>query len=650
MGKTKQDCSTAPSRRESGALQSGMNASDIFKNLEVGEVGPDWRVINPFSELEAQQLLREMGDDLDPTIAAKLLELEYDGDFSQYKGWYLGRRSLIASPQKTCPGMSNAASLLADAIDNKDKIAVFCDYDLDGAAAGEVFRRGLAPYGADLYYGWANAAQGFGLTNEFVEQAAKQGAKVLVTLDCGSTQIDQIELARSLGMKTIVVDHHHFSDDNPADFHLNPKIKDPPTSMNTGAQLAWKLAAAVQIAEDGEISEEHEQEALNLAGMGCLADMESTALPENRAFFWHAHDRPVPGIRALAERLGEDPERPGAMIRTQAVLNLPKRTSLVSAADVGALLATESAEEAAPIVDRLLAEYQQAQPAKQAMMEKVVEEIGAAKWTDDKPKRPRPKTRIETVVLDGFEDYAGYSGVVANAAASKAYKPVAVFVPKGVDEHGQQLYKFSTRNAGTQSKVQIGALIEDPEMRQACKIKKVDESGEVVEVPSIGGHSDVVSGTCRQENIDQVISAMQSWAKGIDESKYWNMPKYRSEYLIERRIDPERLAKIEQQAARLGPFGSGQQLSELPKADQPEKKTYHSPLKISVVGVLDQLSDDPDNPNFKISQLTLSDGQTREVRFPAEAQAPVGKMCEWILRVDGSDSPYYLRKFHDPTE
>jgi single-stranded DNA-specific DHH superfamily exonuclease len=651
MGKTTgQQCTAAPSRQQpEEIIELAMSDKQIFENLEFVENGPDWRVVNPFREIEAQQLIREIKEiDLDPAVAAKLLDLDYDGDFSNYKSWYFGRRSLIKSPEQTCPGMSDAASLLVDAIEAEEKIAVYCDYDLDGTSAGEAFRRGLAPYGADLHYGWANAQQGFGLTNEFVEEAAQAGAKVLVTLDCGSTQTDQVALAQSLGMKVIVVDHHH-AVENPADFHLNPKIYDPPTSSNTGAQLAWKLAAAVQIAAEGSSREEHGLEALNLAGMGCLADMGSAALPENRAFFWGSHQHPIPGVEVIAEQLGEDPQRPGSMVMTQAVLNLPKRTAKVEAADVGRLLAAESREEAEPIAAKLLEAYKEAQPAKRQMTDQGLEQVGSADWDRGRPTRPEPEQRVGKVVINKKSDYAGYSGVVANSIASKAYKPVAVFVNKGEDDQGQKLYKFSMRNAGTQREVKIGALIEDEQMRAACQIKKRNEAGELVEEPSLGGHADVVSGTCTKSNLKSVQKAIDEWADSIADTKYWKEPSRRSEYLTERRVSADRLSAIEQQAAQLGPFGMGPQETEEPKAGREAKTSYHMPLKISMIGVLGEMADDPDNPNFKASTLTFSNGDTREVRFPAELDAPVGKMCEWILKVAGGSGPYYLRQFHDPT-
>jgi single-stranded DNA-specific DHH superfamily exonuclease len=635
-----------------------MDLNKTFEEFNHLDKEPDWRVPNPFLLEEAQQFISPGMpggiEGLDPAIATRLLKLSYDGDFYKYRHWYNGSGSLIKNPSKTCKGMTEAGAMLADVLDKGEKIAVYCDYDVDGTTAGEVFRRGLAPYNPDFHYGYADAQQGFGLTNDFVKQAADAGAKVLVTLDCGSSQVDQVQLAQNLGMKVVVVDHHTV-EDNPAEFHLNPKLETPASSENTGAQLAWKLAAAVQIAEEGQMRKEHGEKALQLAGMGCLADMGSVVLPENRAFFWKAHQHVVPGVRLLAEQFEEDPERPGAMIRTQACMNLPKRTPLVDAADVGKLLAASTEAEAQPIVDKLLKEYEKAQPVKQEMTEKALEKIGRANW--DHPqgvKRPQPKKYFASVVFDDYADYAGYTGPVASSISRAAAKPAVIFTKKGKDEHGQELYKFSTRNeSGTNNKIQIGDMVEYPDIKEACTIKKRDESDQVVELPVVGGHSNVISGSCTKANLPKVIKAMESWAEEKDGknktgfwAQKWNGP---DAFLSERQVSGQRLSTIEQQAAKLGPFARGKQLAAQPVAGRDVKLASNRPIEISVVGSLSELSPDPENINFLQGQLTLDNGQRREIRFPADIkEKPVGKMCEWILKINGDNRPYYLRKFFDP--
>lgn len=586
--------------------------------------------------------------EIDEAVAHRLLKLDYEGDFQAYRRWFVGSRNLVPSPDQTCPGMSEAGAELAASIKAGEKIAVFCDYDVDGTTAGEVFRRGLSPYEADLHYGYADAQSGFGLTEEFVREAADSGAKVLVTLDCGSGQGDMVALAQKLGMKVIVVDHHHV-EENPADHHLNPQLYNPPSSANTGAQLAWKLAAAVQVAADGHTREDHWEEPMHLAGMGCLADMGSVVLPENRAFFWSSHNHPAPGVRALAEALEEDPTTPGGWIMTQACLNLPKRTSKVSAADVGALFAAADAAEAKPIVKKLVASYERAREVREEMTTEALAQTGQAVWGEDGTiSRPDPKKFISSVIFRDHAEYAGYTGPVASKISRSTAKPAVVFAYRGEDEHGQQVYKFSSRNdSGVRHA--LGELIDDPAMKAACTLKRRNEMGDVVEAPTVGGHREVVSGACTAENLDKVLEAMEGWAEkkgGKDGSRFWPLPWDGPDaYLSERKVAGERLEAIEKQATRLGPFSRRRDLAAPLRKGREPKLASNPELQISTVGTLRKLEVDPDNDRWLIGELELDNGATREVRYPADApDRPEDETCEWILKV-GKPGPYYLRKF-----
>jgi single-stranded DNA-specific DHH superfamily exonuclease len=637
----------APKGGEDGAR--GLSLEQIFDELgDFAEAGPDWRTPNAFYVEEAQQFCRSGargGLELDQAVALRLLKLDYEGDFNAYRRWFEGSRSLVVPPERTCPGMLEAGEALAKVIDRGEKIAVFCDYDVDGTAAGEAFRRGLEPYKAKLYYGYADAESGFGLTEEFVRKAKKAGASTLVTLDCGSGQAEQIALAQSLGMKVIVVDHHHVAE-NPADFHLNPQLYDPPSSENTGAQLAWKLAAAVQLAREGQTRPEHWEEAMQVAGMGALADMGSVVLPENRAFFWSAHEHPVPGIRALAEALEEDPELPGSMIATQAALNLPKRTTKVSAEEIAAIWSARDAEQAQPVIRKLVRTYEKAKEVRAEMEAKAVKQVGEATWSDSEVSRPDPDKRVASVVFDDYKDYAGYTGVIASKVSRSAAKPAIVFARKGRDEHGQTIYKFSSRNErGVDSKVKLGELIEDPALQQACTIKRTSEDGAVSEGPVLGGHEEVVSGACRAENVEAVVAAYEAWAEGKG-VRYWSQPYDGAEaFVSERCVAAERLSEIEAQAQKLGPFSKRQQLVEARRKGREPKLASNRELEISVVGKLSKLRKDPENDNWLAGELELENGELREVRYPADAaKRPSGRYCEWVLRV-GRPGPYFLRVF-----
>lgn len=547
----------------------------------------------------------------------------------------------LIHPEDTCPGMMVAAQRLNKAVDDEELIAVWCDYDVDGLTAGEVLRRALEPYKAKFFYGWADAKAGFGVSEGFINEAAKRGAKLFVTLDCGSGAAEQIKLAQDLGMEVIVVDHHTAGDEaqgNPANHHLNPKLFETPTSLHTGSQLAWKLGAAAQIDREGKARDDFWEEPLYLAGMGCIADMGSTILHENRAFFWLANDKAPLGVRLLAKELGEETDVPGQMILTQACLNLAKRTPLVTTSDVGALLAAKTEKEARPYIKKLAGSYKLAQTARKEMIKVALEQTGQAEkdFATGKIDRPDPDVRLAIAVIDDDEyaDYLGYSGPVAAAVSRATGKPAFVFVRNGDD------VKFSGRN-DSGVPVKLGDLIENPDLRAACTVGDGEDVGEPEEI-NLGGHAEVVSGRLHPDKIPEALKALEDWAA---KERVWFSQEEKvppTPFVQEKLVAPERLPKIEEEARHISPFSNFAQPIFF-RPGQEETTGWNDEVKITVAGELRGMVAQDDNERYLKGQLVLANGDTREACYPADEEIPEGPM-QWLLRI-GKSGPYYLRRF-----
>ena len=555
---------------------------------------------------------------------------------------YFYESAPLLHPEDTVPGMMAAGRRLSKAIDDKELIAVWCDYDVDGLTAGEVLRRALAPYDADFFYGWADAKAGFGVSSGFVREAAERGAKLFVTLDCGSGAAEQVRLAQDLGMEVIVVDHHSAAEEaegNTANHHLNPKLFDPVTSLHTGAQLAWKLGAAAQIVREGQTRDDLWKEPLYLAGMGCIADMGSVILHENRAFYWLANEHAPIGVRKLAKALGEETDVPGQMILTQACLNLAKRTPLAQTSDVGALLAARTAKEAAPYVKKLSKLYLNAQVARKEMIDLALEQTGQAErdWATGKIDRPDPDVPLAIAMIDDDVHgvFIGYTGPVASSVSRGTGKPAFIFIRNGDD------VKFSGRNDSAVP-VQLGDLIEDPALKLACTVETIDEDGATSEMVNLGGHPAVVSGRCKPENIDAVKAALNDWA---GRQKVWFPAEEKTPsqpFVQEKLVPPERLAAIEEQSRRIGPFSNqSQPIFFLP--GQESTMGWNDEVKITIAGELRDMMPLTENDKYLAGSLVLANGETREVCYPADVSLPEGPV-QWLLRI-GKSGPYYLRHY-----
>lgn len=147
------------------------------------------------------------------------------------------------------PGMTEAVEIIGCALEKKQKIFVCGDYDADGISASAVLILGLRSLQAEV--GWHlphRFLEGFGLSEIGVDEAHKFGAKVLITVDCGSSNADTVAYAKSLGMKVVVTDHHQLENNNTKpDAFVNANLPGHsyPFTKLCGAGVAWKLLCAV---------------------------------------------------------------------------------------------------------------------------------------------------------------------------------------------------------------------------------------------------------------------------------------------------------------------------------------------------------------------------------------------------------------------
>ena len=124
-------------------------------------------------------------------------------------------RRLMPDPDSVTD-MAAAAARLADAIERRESIAIFGDYDVDGATSAAALTRFLRQAGLEpLIHIPDRLFEGYGPNSEAVRSLAARGAKLLVTVDCGTTSIAPLEDARALGLETIVIDHHQADEQLP---------------------------------------------------------------------------------------------------------------------------------------------------------------------------------------------------------------------------------------------------------------------------------------------------------------------------------------------------------------------------------------------------------------------------------------------------
>ena len=193
--------------------------------------------------------------------------------------------------------MREAVRLLKEARDKKQSIVVYGDYDVDGMCAASILTDALRRFGAKAEPFIPLREDGYGLNVGAVETLA-QRFQMLVTVDLGITNHEEVRRAQELNMTVIVTDHHQFSlEESPADAVISPLLGDYPCPRLCGAGVAFKLAQALLGIAEAE-------QYLDLAALATVADIVPLT-GENRTIvalglpFISAKRRE--GIRALLE-------------------------------------------------------------------------------------------------------------------------------------------------------------------------------------------------------------------------------------------------------------------------------------------------------------------------------------------------------------
>ncbi|WP_026104204.1 single-stranded-DNA-specific exonuclease RecJ [Anabaena sp. PCC 7108] len=163
---------------------------------------------------------------------------------------FLNPESLnLPSPLEDFPDLAISVELLANAIANKEKIAICGDYDADGMTSTAVLLRSLRALGANVDYAIPSRMhEGYGINNRIVEEFHSEGVGLILTVDNGISAFEPIARARELGLKVIITDHHDIPPKlPPANAILNPKLiaESSPYRGVAGVGVAYILAVCL---------------------------------------------------------------------------------------------------------------------------------------------------------------------------------------------------------------------------------------------------------------------------------------------------------------------------------------------------------------------------------------------------------------------
>jgi len=237
---------------------------------------------------------------------------------------FIDPRLAALRPPTGLAGMSRAVGRIADAVIAGQRIGVFGDYDVDGVTTAALLTAFLRSVGATVEVAVARRDAGYGFTPAAAADFVARGCEVIVTGDCGTSDLEALAVAAAHGTDVIVVDHHTVpaaGDAHPALALVNPHRADStfPFRGMASVGLAFYVAAAVRTElrdrrhfERSGRTDPDVRELLDLVALGTIADLVPLAC-ENRILtalgLRRLQSRARPGIAALLAAAGVSEER-----------------------------------------------------------------------------------------------------------------------------------------------------------------------------------------------------------------------------------------------------------------------------------------------------------------------------------------------------
>jgi len=373
---------------------------------------------DPYSYREARALADELG--LSEPVAVTLVRRGYRTAQAA--------RAFLEAEESHSPHEFDSMGVVTEqvlgALEGGRRITVHGDFDVDGVCATALLVAALRELGGEC--DWLipdRIADGYGLSAGNVRRLAERGTSLLVTVDCGVTAVEEVALARSLGMGVVVTDHHRAGGELPDCPILHPALDGYPFAELCGTAVAWKLASALREAAG---SASRPEDDLDLVALATVADVVPL-VGENRSLvrrgLEQARRARRPGLRALLEAAGCEPaelDEGDLAFRLGPRINAAGR---LYRADAGVeLFLTGDAARAAEIA----AELNRANAERRATEREVDAAAEAARR--ELPQRLREAPGL---VLAGEGWHPGVIGIVASRLAERHHRPVVVVALDG---------------------------------------------------------------------------------------------------------------------------------------------------------------------------------------------------------------------------
>ena len=379
--------------------------------------------------------------------------------------------------------MNIAVDRILRAKENKEKVTVYGDYDVDGITSIAVLVKFFRELGINIeYYLPSRLEEGYGLNNDALKKIKDNGTDLLITVDCGISAYEEVEYAKSIGLEVIITDHHECPEKLPDTFAIiDPKRPDSTYPFNSlaGVGVTFKLIHAISIRLD--LDRKKYLKYLDIVCLGTVADIVPL-VHENRVIVKYGlmlvkETRNI-GLRALIKLSGYS--KIDSSLISFGLAPRINACGRMGKADLALnLLLTNDVFEAESIATELNTINRERQEVEKRIMEDAIKIIEDEKLYED------------DVIVVGKEGWHhGVIGIVASKITEMYYKPsILVCFEEGVGKgSGRSVDGFDLHKA-------LNFCIDD--------------------LTRFGGHEMAIGLTISQENLEKFRSDINEYAKNV---------------------------------------------------------------------------------------------------------------------------------------
>ena len=342
--------------------------------------------------------------------------------------------------------MEKAAERIAKAVMNHESIFIYGDYDVDGVTATALMYIFLMQCGANVSYYIPNRLEeGYGLNKDAINEIHQRGADLIITVDCGISAIEEVLLAKELGMDIIITDHHQPSKELPvaADAIINPMREDDlyPNKTLAGVGVAFKVVMALRFTLRKHNFFQNDapniRNLLDIVTLGTIADV-MPLVDENRIFVRHGLELMsgdnvrigIDELKKVIDSLSTVQKMKTSNIGFQIAPRINAMGRMASSDKSLKLLVTQNRNEARQLAIELDNENKYRQMIERDILQQTFDIIETNRYAEHEGGI--------VVASEGW--HPGVIGIVASRVVDKYFRPTIILT----DDNG--VYKGSARS------------------------------------------------------------------------------------------------------------------------------------------------------------------------------------------------------------